>query len=223
MKISRLAAPFALAVLLAGCGGGSGGTLTQAGSITGRAVNAQGQPVQGAAVSLIPPGRAHLDAIRTTTTDVEGHFSLTNVEAGTYTLSIEATGPGGAIIDVQVSVTVPAGSNVDLTIRVSQTVPGVIPSPGFGAISGIVLNEFGRPAVGVLVKAEHERSGIETRTATDGDGRFFFDDMRPGLWRVWADPEGPERSDRVWVEVDADHEVQTTLRLEDRDNHDDDD
>ena len=222
MKMYRLAAPLALLLTLAGCGGGGGGALNPAGSITGRAVNAQGQPVPGAAVSLIPAGRAHTQAVQSTTTDIEGRFSMTNVEAGTYTLAIIAGGPGGMELDVQVSVTVPAGSNIDLMVRVSQTSPGVIPEPGLGAIVGTVLDDRGRPAVGVRVKAEHENSGFETQTATDINGRFAFDDLRPGLWKVWADPDGPDRSDRVWVEVDADHEVQTTLRLEDRDDDDDD-
>ncbi len=222
MKIYRLAASIALALTLVGCGGGSGGGLTQAGSITGRAVNAQGQPLPGATVALVPAGRAHLNATHTTTTDIEGRFSLTNVAAGTYTLAIESTGPGGLNLDIQVSVTVPAGSNIDLMVRVSQTGGGVVPGPGFGAISGIVLDESGHPAAGVRVKAEHDSSGFETQTASDSHGRFVFDDLRPGLWRVWADPEGPDRSDRVWVEVDPNHEVQTTLHLEDRDHdHDD--
>src|SRR5688500_19035159 len=166
MKMYRFAATLALLLAVAGCGGGGGGALTQAGSITGRAVNAQGQPVPGATVSLVPSGRSHLDAVQSTTTDIEGRFTMTNVEAGTYTLAIIAGGPGGMELDVQVSVTVPAGSNIDLMVRVSQTGGGgVIPDQGFGAITGIVLDESGRPAAGVRVKAEHERSDFETQTA----------------------------------------------------------
>ena len=222
MKMYRLAASIALVLTLAGCGGG-GGSLTQAGSITGRAVDAQGQPLRAATVSLVPAGRSHLDATHSTTTDIEGRFSMTNVEAGTYTLAIIASGPGGMELDVQVSVTVPAGSNIDLMVRVSQTGGGIIPDDGFGVITGTALDEFGHPAVGVRIKAENERTGQELVTASDANGRFVFDDVRPGLWKVWADPEGPDRSDRVWVEVDEGHEVQTTLRIEDRDNSGSDD
>ena len=230
MRFYCLAFSLALMLIVTGCGGGSGGggNPSQAGSISGRALNSQGQPLQGAEVNLLPAGRSHLDAVASTTTDVEGRFHLENVAAGTYTLSLEVDGPNGPL-DVQVSVTVPAGTTVDLTVRVTQTGGIVTPGPGFGVVYGVVLNEFGQPAAFVRVKAEREPGGPDLVTATDANGHFFFDDLTPGLWKVWADPPGSERSDRVWIDVRANTDVQTTLRLEDgnfnddNDNDDDDD
>jgi hypothetical protein len=227
MKFYRVAFPLALMMIVAGCGGGGGGgNPSRAGSISGRALDAQGQPLHGAEVNLLPAGRSHLDAVASTTTDVTGHFRLENVAAGTYTLSLSVDGPNGPM-DVQISVTVPAGTTIDLTVRVTQNGGFVTPGPGFGVVSGVVLNELGQPAAFVRVKAEREPNGPELVTATDASGHFILDDLTPGLWKVWADPPGPDRSDRVWIDVRVNTETQTTLRLEggnfNDDNDDDDD
>src|SRR5436309_622982 len=108
MKTIRLFSSLALvylSALLPGCGGGAAVPNSGAGSISGRAIDAQGKPLPGAAVSLTPAGRALSEATQTTTTDVLGAFHLTNVAAGTYNLGVSATGPNGSI-DVQVTVTV---------------------------------------------------------------------------------------------------------------------
>ena len=217
MKL-RLAAYAALTLVLAGCGGGGSSLNTgQAGSITGRAIDAQGHAIPGAAVSLAPAGRNHLDPTHTTTTDVEGSFTLNNVAAGTYTMEITATTPTGGTTNVVIDITVPAGTTLDLTVRVSQSGGGIINPPlsGTGTLSGVVLDEDGRPLAGMRVKAENERTDQELTTATDSQGRFTFNNLQAGLWRVWADPTGRERSDRVWVEVLSNQTSQTTIRFDD--------
>ncbi|MEM3684974.1 MAG: ABC transporter substrate-binding protein [Conexivisphaerales archaeon] len=111
----RLAASTALVVIIiiviaavVGVGAYYVGSMSKApttqsyGSIQGTVVNSSGQPVAGAIVSV---------AGHTATTDASGHFLIANVTAGTYTLTITATGYASS----SQTITVSSGQSVSIT------------------------------------------------------------------------------------------------------------
>lgn len=82
-RLTATAMVFGLGLVMAGCGGGGGSTDTTPGRISGRVVDAQGNPVEGATVSA-----AGLTAI----TDQNGDYTIENVPPGTYLVSVTASG-----------------------------------------------------------------------------------------------------------------------------------
>jgi hypothetical protein len=139
----------------------------------------------------MPASTSRADVVATTITNGSGSFSLTNVQAGTYTLSVRAAGPGGVAIEVQVSVTVPEGSDVDIQIRIIQdgtsSGVGVIdPAETVGAVIGKVFNSLGQPAAGVQVTVTNTVTGQNFTTTTNAQGEFVIDNLSEGAWTIYA-------------------------------------
>jgi hypothetical protein len=225
-RLSILIGVANLAAALAGCGGG-GGTVQQSGSragaISGRAVNDRGQPIKGAKVQLLPGDRAAITrAIVTTSTDVDGHFLMENVAAGTYTVSVSTTNSAGTPVDVQVTVTVPAGTTIDLTITVHQSSSSAPPpNSTTGSISGRVINvDTGGLVSGavVIAKSRNGSSGGDLRVFTSADGTFHFGTVPPGLWEIRAS-KGDFQSSRVLVDVTAGVDSQVDVAVSSRDHN----
>ncbi|HEV2474127.1 MAG TPA: carboxypeptidase-like regulatory domain-containing protein [Chthonomonadales bacterium] len=197
-------------VALAGCGSGGGGTpaLTSGSRsvISGRAVDRSGAPVRNASVSLSPAsstGRA-ARAIETTSTDVNGNFTLTGVAAGSYTVSVTTTTNGGAAVTVLVTVTVPASTTVQISVTIgSSSAPPAVTQTGavFGQITDAAT---GDAVVGATVVLQSRGSGIPPlRAVTDASGNFQFSTVPVGLWIVTVKGEQIESTSRTLVEVQA--------------------
>ena len=107
------------------------------GSITGKVVNENGQPLAGAI--LYVRTAVSVSQGRTTTTDVEGNFRVANLEPGVYTIAANAP---AYTTDAPLAATYyRVGDSVRL-----QLVRG-------GVITGTVTNAMSQPVIGVRVRA----------------------------------------------------------------------
>ncbi len=218
-----LAAAIAGIAALAGCGsggsGGSSGTRSSLSSISGRAVNSSGQPVSGAKVSLLTPGSQSRAAIESTTTDVNGNFTLTNVAAGSYSISVAETLPDGTVDTVLVTVTVPAGTTINLTVDLSAT---SVPGPTTGSVFGTVKDDTGAPVVGatVMLHSQTDTTLPVLKTTTDTTGSFSFATVVTGLWV--AQVQGKHISNaRSLVDVEAGESSEVDLIVSSTNNGND--
>jgi hypothetical protein len=73
----------------------AGAAFAQTGSVAGIVVDAQGNAVDGARVSLWAGGRCLMNVA----TDAAGAFTLANVAAGTYSLRVGKPHVGNAVLD----------------------------------------------------------------------------------------------------------------------------
>jgi hypothetical protein len=149
----------------------------------------------------MPASRTISRAVEITTTDVNGHFVLTNVAAGSYTVSVSTTATNGTPVDVQVTVTVPAGTTIDLTITVHQTVP--VSNSHTGSIAGRVTDaRTDEPVADAKITARFQGPGgiPNLTTFSASDGTFRFDTAPVGLWELNIST-GENRPSRVLVDV----------------------
>jgi hypothetical protein len=163
-----------------------------AATAAGYVIGPQGEPVEGAFVRLqsciAPTG---LQA--TEKTDVTGRFEMSRVYPGRYFTQIilkEAVDPAHRQMAVPLpeKVTVEEGGIYEL----SRLQVGV----GSKRITGVVLNQDGRPFVGVLVACYPplEGWGAEVlRTETDVDGRFLLDGLPSASFKVRVGDFEPNR------------------------------
>jgi len=134
------------------------------GAITGAVTSAKdGSPIVGATVS---------DGTRTTTTDVTGKYTISNVPPGTYQVTASKSG----YYSSSLTVTVLSGGNTVVNFSLSE-VPG--------AITGTVTSaKDGSPIVGATVTDG-------TRTAsTDATGKYTIANVPPGSYQVTASKSG---------------------------------
>jgi carboxypeptidase family protein len=175
------------------------------GAISGRVVDAKGEPFHGAKVSLSVPGKMH-----SALSDERGEFLLTSLPTGSYALDVTAVIGEGETVTVDVGAPVRAGSTTRL-FRVIDLGKGRI-SRSMGlvrdgkktlaTISGRVTDEDDVPLPGVSVVAwegvsSSPPSGAR-RGETDEEGAFRLE-MPWGDIHVWAAstthlPGGLERS-----------------------------
>ena len=81
----------------------------QGGTIAGRVTDSSGEPLPGVAVVTANPGATEADRLRWfTTTDRQGRYRVTNLQAGTYSVTVSLPGFGSAARN---DVEVPASSN----------------------------------------------------------------------------------------------------------------
>ena len=97
-----------LLVLLALLVGAPAAGAQTTGKIAGRVVDADQQPIPGATVLVVEPGRG-------ATTDAEGYYTILNVGAGTYTVRVSFLGYGTRVIE-GVDVNVGQTSTVNATL-----------------------------------------------------------------------------------------------------------
>lgn len=146
-------------LFLAGClgGGGSGSETTLAG-VTGRVVDAQGQPLEGAAVHVRPEEALSSGRLGTggtgddpaaAYTKADGTFLVEGLVAGDYNVECRASG-GAALLQVHVKDTLV--HLPDAVIRPTGAIRGRIakPSEGEPQLAGAYVSIPGLP-VGVLV------------------------------------------------------------------------
>lgn len=138
------------------------------GSITGRVIGEDGQPMTGVTVGFF---RAMYDrnGSRSVTTDEDGNFKANNLPAGTYRVMTSVPGFVSASGNVMDSLLTETSQRYRLGEHVTITmIKG-------GAITGKVLDGNGQPLVGAFVSAIRVR---------DGDGRAVNEAQvggRPGV------------------------------------------
>ena len=140
------------------------------GTISGRVVNDNGQPLAGA--SLFVRAMNSFSTPRNTTTDADGNFRLTGLEPALYT--IIASAPAYATDNTAPATYYRLGDSVNL-----EMVRG-------GVITGTVTNSAGDPVIGVRVRAARVRDakGQTLRVPSVGYQEQPTDDR--GVYRIYG-------------------------------------
>lgn len=169
-------------------------TPERAASVRGRITNAEsGAPVAEAEVTLYGFG----DYPRATaTTDVDGYYSISPVEAGRYLLEVTGEGirttwSGGS--DTR------AGATVVSVAAASETVVDVAaPAGASGVIAGTVsaVTRDGTGAAAGAVVELHTELGELRSTNADADGAYRFEGLEAGRYAVRF--KQTEWSSRAW-------------------------
>ncbi|MDE2689936.1 MAG: carboxypeptidase regulatory-like domain-containing protein [Acidobacteriota bacterium] len=185
-------------------------TLVPGAEILGVVVGPEREPVEGASIRFRSYSWAR-DQERTATTDADGNFRLAGLPHEQVDLTVEAE--GYALSTLQGA-------------RPATGEPILIQLARGASLSGRVLTAAGTAAVGARVNLEPDDSTRmrvrdwylrDTRTRTDGDGRFSFGHVIPGLWFVEASA-GSEaaRSDRLEFVSGSERTVELRLHAQDR-------
>lgn len=159
----------------------------QCGSIIGRVVTPEGQPIQGASVrargsnAYLPPQEDPRKVLNGTTdnapfsswlrTDSEGEFRFDDLPIGEASVNVMASGWAGTVLKANV---VPGGST-ELLVTMSDG----------GRIIGLVRDSEGSPVEGVTVVARYHT--FATRYAiTDNEGEYAIENVEPGFLMLHA-------------------------------------
>ena len=134
------------------------------------------------------------NVVATTTTDESGDFSFAGVEEGSYTVAVtdvedRLDGFAGTTPFAQVnqwSVTVPAGPGTVSGVDFGYNIPGLLGDEIFLDADGNGVRDPGEAGVsGVTVDLFDVDTGLLVTSATTGvDGRYEFDNLQPGVYRV---------------------------------------
>jgi protocatechuate 3,4-dioxygenase beta subunit len=144
------------------------------GSITGKVVNENGQPLAGAAVFIRGVGFA--PGGRSTTTDADGNFRVNGLDPGVYTIS--ANVPAYTTVPTATAAYYRLGDSVRL-----ELIRG-------GVITGTVTSALGDPVIGVRVRAARIRDakGKTEKLPSFGSYEQMTDDR--GIYRIYGLPPG---------------------------------
>jgi len=139
------------------------------GSTSGKVVNESGQPLIGAILSI--RGVGPIATGRSTTSDIEGNFRISGLDAGLYTVS--ASAPAYTADPVA-----PTFYRIGDTVRL-ELVRG-------GVITGTVTNSLGEPVIGVRVRAIRIRDARAAAKTLPGFAfqERFTDDR--GFYRIYG-------------------------------------
>ncbi len=149
----------------------------QTGSIAGRVTNAQGAVVAGAQVTATAANNVAAPAVAT---DAQGDYTIPNLAAGAYTVSVQAPG-GGANPPPLANVNVAAGQatgnqNFQLPAGAAQT----------GSIAGRVTNAQGAVVAGVTVTAVPAAGAAIPSIQTNQQGDYNLQNVPAGVYTVEA-------------------------------------
>jgi hypothetical protein len=151
--------------------------------IKGRVSSIDGRPLRRAQVRVTAPT---LRDARTASTDTEGHYELTELPEGRYTVRVTRSG----FLSLSYGQKYPGELGTTVEVRAGQTVSGIdIILPKAGVIAGRVLDEVGDPISGVMVFAMQQRyfEG-RRRLVPAGGGNIRTDDT--GQYRLIGLPPG---------------------------------
>ena len=185
-------------------------TLVPGAEILGVVVDPDQEPVEGASIRFRSYSWAR-DQERTATTDADGNFRLAGLPHEQVDLTVEAEGYALS------------------TLRGARPATGepiLIQLARGASLSRRVLTAAGTAAVGARVNLEPDDStrmrvrdwyARDTRTRTDGDGRFSFGHVIPGIWFVEASAGNEAaRTDRFQLGSGSERTVELRLHVQDR-------
>jgi hypothetical protein len=170
------------------------------GTISGRVVNENGQPLVGATVSVRTAGV--VSAGRSTTSNLEGNFQITGLDNALYYVNANSPAYVTAPLDLDTALpTYRVGDSVRL-----ELIRG-------GIVTGMVTNSTGDPVLGVRVRAfmVRDATGKPTRGAfmsysersTDDRGIYRIYGLAPGTYVVQAGGGGGPQSSLNATDFDA--------------------
>ncbi|WP_328475441.1 carboxypeptidase regulatory-like domain-containing protein [Actinoplanes sp. NBC_00393] len=188
--------------------------------------SATGQPVAGACIALVVPGRGGLPDHCGDDSDEQGRVTISAVPAGTYQIFVftpegygyQWAGPRGGTGDQQEA--------AKIRVRAGRTVqaPTVRLNPP-GSISGVVRDPDGAPTRWANVAITAWDFGVgPSRGSVDADvqGRYTLDHLGPYAWplsfttgdlaRQWSGGVGNRfRAEKIQVEAGQDTRYDNTL------------
>lgn len=151
--------------------------LLQGASVTGRVLDPEGEPLEGARVEALAPD------VRAVRTDAQGHFRLRGLPPGGVRVRASAKPHGAGVADVFLA----PGQRAD------QDVVLVRPT----AVSGLVSDGGGAPLADALVWVTGP--GDERQGRSDAEGKFRVEGLGIGPFLVSATKAGyrPDQRDRI--------------------------
>ena len=162
------------------------------GRLSGRVFDPDGEPIQGARVTLGTDGGVAYGTFMggqyvETTTDEDGRYEVDYVRPGLYSLAV-----GGAVFGGVFGGGASNGRTVMSGIRVEegQALDGLdfrLPRPG--TIAGRVVDLAGMPLEGASIFVRDETGNLLERFSmitTDGSGQFTYEGVAPGAYTVSA-------------------------------------
>jgi protocatechuate 3,4-dioxygenase beta subunit len=173
-------------------------------TLSGRVLDDQGDPLQGAQVELLhiryEAGRRQLVPadVGPRVTDDLGRFRLFGLPAGDYLVSASIGGVVSADVPGYLRSYFPGTDDPHaaqfVSVRSSEAVTGVELSMVRGRtarIAGRILNSTGAPTMGGSVRLRPRRSssfvGVSVGARLSSDGRFEFPNVPPGAYVIQAD------------------------------------
>jgi protocatechuate 3,4-dioxygenase beta subunit len=197
------------------------------GKLTVRVVDAEGEPLRGAQVSLATGGGTReraafvfravasdageetqgmeLGGAATARTDEDGRATLQDLPAGKYSVEIRHR--------MHVPKSIPDVQIADPDLRDL----GTVPMTAGGSIRGSLLDASEQPVPFAMVVLTPAAGGREQRSMAQ-NGAFRFDSLAPGKYRVRAEQVGPNqpgaRPQETEVEVRAGPPTPVRLKLE---------
>jgi hypothetical protein len=144
-------------------------------------VTHSGAPYAGSMIAFVGEGKARLKAMKTTQVDKEGNYSVKLDEPGNYVVSVQKFQGTGQQNVVEFSSSIPKDKEYKLDFALPTA-----------RISGRVLGPDGDPAPGTRVSLHPESAltagtmwgGQYSESATDVDGRFDVQALRPGKYTL---------------------------------------
>jgi protocatechuate 3,4-dioxygenase beta subunit len=173
--------------------------LSPAGTITGRAVDERGQPVESFRVSARTNERSgmgfRMPRMEETTSE-DGRFTLSNVSAGDYVVSVSASEMVAATVP---GVKVAEGQSVDV---------GTVKLTAGGIVRGTVVDQTGAGIAGASVAVaplpqNWMVSGLPVEVSSDTTGAFELKGVAPGSADIGASHPNYASADPVSVQVDT--------------------
>jgi uncharacterized protein YjbI with pentapeptide repeats len=164
-------------------------------SISGEVGNSNGHSLSNAIVTLTAYGSA---ATQQTKTDDRGLFLFTRLPLGLYNIRVVRPGfdtysagriptlPGknSSVGRIGLSVSTPSGTSMrtDISQNGSNMIGGP-PTPGSLFITGTVVDFKGNPVRGARIRlSENNDPGFGVEQISDQEGRFTFNQLRPGQY-----------------------------------------
>lgn len=194
--------------------------VTDNGRVSGRIINADGEPVARILVSLVKPGGDPKEGEKLERTDVDGRFSFSAVPRGSYLIAVNHTRfpqlndpvnayppsfyPG--VVDQAHAQTITVGAGEKLTnleVRISSKLPASI-------LSGTVVWSDGSPVVNAqlsVMDVTQDERGSGYGVAADEKGRFKIEGYTGQKLVIEA------RSNRTYVQGNGPMERVETKRI----------
>jgi len=172
---------------------GNGGTLT--GSVT----DAEGFAIQGVAVGAYLEG----ELVRSGSSNASGRYTLTGLDAGSYTVRASKTGYVTEEID---DVVINSDQTTDLDFELD------VAGNGTGTIAGLVVDPASRAVQNALVELTGPAGPRQART--NAEGRFEFTNLPPGTdYSITVSANGLNPETRNNIELAAGQRVNLRFNL----------
>jgi hypothetical protein len=170
--------------------------------LKGRLVDAvTGKPLRGFSIRAtyqprLPytPGIDPRPPDRSTRTGMDGAFEIAALAAGDYSIGAAGTTAGGGYLEIAYGIRRPGGYRSHLTVPDGASLDITIRAWPAASISGKVIDERGRPIVGVAVRLlakDNDRYGADD---TDDLGVYRIGGLPPGRYATFVAVVGENRT-----------------------------